>query len=236
MGGAQAIFALAYGTETDRPRRRGRRAPATPGCGRRSGRLTGRSGSIPGRPLGADGRRRPRHRPEWVGPRPLRPGRARGTEPAARRRRRGAVLEAIEPATEAPRRRAATASRDAPLALVAGPRPEDAIELANAFAPEHLELSRRTRRCSPTGSTHCRLRLRRPLRRDRLRRLRRRLQPRPADRRRRALLGPARPRRLPPLDLRRWRFRREAAAKLAPHVSTHRPRRGIPGPRRVGDD
>ena len=51
IGGAQAIFALAFGTETIDAGRRRSPAPATPGCRRRSGRCTGRSGSTrsPGR-------------------------------------------------------------------------------------------------------------------------------------------------------------------------------------------
>ena len=42
------------------------------------------------RPLGADGDRRPRHRPRVGGARPLRPGRARRRQPAGRGRGRGA--------------------------------------------------------------------------------------------------------------------------------------------------
>jgi histidinol dehydrogenase len=49
-----------------------------------------------------------------------------------------AVLEAIETATEAAARRPSVAN--APLALVQVPDLSDAIDLANAFAPEHLEL------------------------------------------------------------------------------------------------
>jgi histidinol dehydrogenase len=49
-----------------------------------------------------------------------------------------AVLEAIETATEAAAQRPSVAN--APLALVQVPDISDAIDLANAFAPEHLEL------------------------------------------------------------------------------------------------
>jgi len=49
-----------------------------------------------------------------------------------------AVLEAIEKATEAAAQRPSVAN--APLALVQVPGISDAIDLANAFAPEHLEL------------------------------------------------------------------------------------------------
>ena len=49
-----------------------------------------------------------------------------------------AVLEAIEAATEAAAQRPSVAN--APLALVQVPDISDAIDLANAFAPEHLEL------------------------------------------------------------------------------------------------
>ena len=137
-----------------------------------------------------------------------------------------AVLEAVAAATET-----AAAERagvgDAPLALVQVPDLSDAIDLANAFAPEHLELFEEDAALLAERVTHRRLRLRRPLRRHRLRRLRRRLQPRAADRRRRSLLRPARPRRLPP-PIATVEVPAEAAAKLAPHVDAIARAEGFP--------
>ena len=74
------------------------------------------------------------------------------------------------------------------------PASSAALELADAFAPEHLELAFDGADEIVARAAHRRLRLRRRRRRDRLRRLRRRLQPRAADRRRRALRRPARAR------------------------------------------
>ena len=94
-----------------------------------------------------------RHRPRVGRARPLRPGRARRRQPAGRRRRRGGACS-----TRSRRRRERAAAErpsvaDAPLALVARPRrSSDAIDLANASPPSTSSCSRRTRRCSPSGS------------------------------------------------------------------------------------
>ncbi len=192
-GGAQAIAAMALGTEIDRAGRRDRR---------------------PGQPLRAGGQapaRRPRrHRRRSPGPselmvvfdgerraalaraRPLRPGRARGRRAARRGRAptptRSPSSRAWSPssrpsATASPRPRSPSSQR---------PSTEAAVELANELAPEHLQLA-----CDAAtliGRGHHRgLRLRRRRQRDRLRRLRRRLQPRAADGRRGALHRAARP-------------------------------------------
>ena len=87
MGGAQAIFALAHGTETIAPVD----VIAGPGNAwvreaKRAGLRHGRD-RLARRALGADADRRPRHRPRVGGARPLRPGRARRRQPAGRRSR-----------------------------------------------------------------------------------------------------------------------------------------------------
>ncbi len=78
---------------------------------------------------------------------------------------------------------------DAPLALVTVESAAAGLRLADAIAPEHLELVGAAERGARSERQQCRLRLRRPARRHRVRRLRRRFQPRPADRRGRALPG-----------------------------------------------
>ena len=127
--------------------------------------------------------------------RPLRAGRARPGRPAGRgrggdgdpRRDRGGGREARGGARASPTTRRWRSSRS--------PTPSAAVQLANAIAPEHLELAHRgRRRCSPSAVTTAGCVFVGERRRDRLRRLRRRLEPRPADRRRRALPGPARAR------------------------------------------
>ena len=97
---------------------------------------------------------------------------------------------------------------DAPLALITAPGLERALGLADALAPEHLELAfegadeasarSRVAGCVFVGSGG----------RDRVRRLRRGLQPRPADGRRGALRRPARAGRIhaPQLDRLHWLF------------------------------
>ena len=89
MGGAQAVFALAYGTETIKP------VDLIAGPGNewvteaKRAVYGTRRRRLPRRPVGADGDRRPRGRRRCRRTRPLRPGRARGGEPADPRRRRG---------------------------------------------------------------------------------------------------------------------------------------------------
>ena len=140
MGGAQAIFALAYGTETIDPGRRDRRAGERLGAGGQARRLRPGRDRLPRRALGADADRRSRHRSGVGGARPLRPGRARTGEPAggrSRSRSRCWRRSLRRPSSAAATRPSVT---DAPLALVQVPDVEAAIELANAYAPEHLEL------------------------------------------------------------------------------------------------
>ena len=139
MGGAQAIFALAYGTETVRP------VDVIAGPGNAWVREAKRAvyGTV-----GIDSLAGPSELMLVAGP---------GTEsamaaldlcaqaehgsdsPLVAVAVDGGVLDAVAVATEE-----AAAERpgvaNAPLALVRVPDPEAAIELANAFAPEHLEL------------------------------------------------------------------------------------------------
>ncbi len=140
MGGAQAIFALAHGTETIAP------VDVIVGPGQRLGaggqarRLRHGRDRLPGRALGADADRRPRHRPA-SGP-PSTSARRPSTAPRARW---SPLPSRSTCSTRSPRRpKRAAAERpsvaDAPLALVAVPDIEAAIALANAYAPEHLEL------------------------------------------------------------------------------------------------
>ena len=227
MGGAQAIFALAHGTETIAPVdviagpgnawvREAKRAV----YGTRRDRLARR-------PLGADGGRRPRRRPRVGGARPLRPGRARRRQPAGRRRGRGARARRGRRGDRGGRRRAAERRRRA-AGPGPGPRPRatrstsptpSRPSTSSCFEEDAALLAERvtTAGCVFAGR----------LRRDRLRRLRRRLQPRAADRRRRSLLRAARARRLPPPDLRpsrspprpRRRWRRTSTPSPAPRAS-----------------
>ena len=86
---------------------------------------------------------------------------------------------------------------DAVAALVDAPDLETALAFAEAFAPEHLELVGRRGGGARAPHPHRRGAVRRARERDRLRRLRRGLEPHPPDRRRRALRLAARPAPLP---------------------------------------
>ena len=80
---------------------------------------------------------------------------------------------------------------DAPLALVHVPDLADAVALANDYAPEHLQLMSEDAYALAAQVRTRGMRVRRTRQRDRVRRLRGRLQPRPADRRDGALRRPA---------------------------------------------
>ena len=153
VGGAQAIFALAYGTETIAAGRRDRRPRQRLGPGGQAGRLRRGRDRLAGRALRADGDRRRGHRPRVGRARPLRPGRARRRQPAGGRRGRGArssTRSRRRPSAPPPSARASPTRR---WRWSTSPTSSDAVDLANAFAPEHLELLRgATRRCSPSGS------------------------------------------------------------------------------------
>ena len=124
----------------DRSGRRRSPAPATPGCGRRSAPSTAGRDRLAGRALGADADRRPRHRPRVGGARPLRPGRARAGKPAGRRRGRGARARRGRGGDRARPPPSGRASPTRRWRWSRSPTLDAAIDLANAFAPEHLEL------------------------------------------------------------------------------------------------
>ncbi len=201
MGGAQAIFALAYGTETIDP------VDVIAGPGNAWVREAKRA--VFGR-VGIDSLAGPSELmlvaghdtdPEWAALDLCAQAEHGAEGPLVAVAVEEAVLDAVAGGDRTTRRGAPRRRRRA---AGAGPgaRPRATRStLANAFAPEHLELLEEDAAPLAERVDDGRLRLRRPLRRDRLRRLRRRLQPRPADRRRGALLRPARPRRLPPQDL-----------------------------------
>lgn len=139
MGGAQAIFALAHGTETVAP------VDVIAGPGNAWVREAKRAayGQV-----GIDSLAGPSELmlvagaetdPEWAAL-DLCAQAEHGSEgPLVAVAVEGAVLDAVAEATES-----AAAERaglgEAPLALVQAPALTDSIELANAFAPEHLEL------------------------------------------------------------------------------------------------
>jgi histidinol dehydrogenase len=139
MGGAQAIFALAYGTETIAP------VDVVAGPGNAWVREAKRA--VYGQ-VGIDSLAGPSELmliaghdtdPQWAALDLCAQAEHGADGPLIAVAVEEAVLERIAAATEA-----ATAERpgvsDSPLALVQVPDLSDAIDLANAFAPEHLEL------------------------------------------------------------------------------------------------
>ena len=226
MGGAQAIFALAHGTETIAP------VDVIAGPGNAWVREAKRAvyGTV-----GIDSLAGPSELmlvaghdtdPEWAALDLCAQAEHGPESPLVAVAVEEHVLDAIAAATES-----AAAARpsvaDAPLALVQVPeleRRDRARQRLRARAPGAAGGGRGPAR---RAGHDRRLRLRRPLRRDRLRRLRRRLQPRAADRRRRSLLRPARARHLPPPHLarsrsaprRRRRWRRKPTPSPAPRAS-----------------
>lgn len=139
MGGAQAIFALAYGTETID------RVDVVAGPGNAWVREAKRS--VAGE-TGIDSLAGPSElmliagidtNPEWAAFDICAQAEHGDNGPLIAVSIDGAVLDGIAAATE---RLAAEhpAMEEAPLALVQVPTISDAIDLANAFAPEHLEL------------------------------------------------------------------------------------------------
>ena len=156
VGGAQAIAAMAYGTESHRAGRRHRRpGQRLRGRGQARGRRR-RSGSprrSPGRPRSSSSPTTPPTR-RLRGHRPHGAGRARSRRPGlARHLGRPAVADAVE------RRRRASSLAEAPRAgrhrghprrRAATPRsstdPRQRLAVVDAIAPEHLELHDRRRR------------------------------------------------------------------------------------------
>ena len=209
IGGAQAIAALALGTETIAP------VDVIAGPGNRyvqeaKRQLVGRGRDRRDRrPLGADGdRRRRRPTPSWSrstsAPRPSTAPTACWSPPRSRRRSSTRSQEQVERA-----RGRARASRTRRWRWSRCRTPRRRVALANAIAPEHLELVTRGRRAAGRARSRtagCVFVGERGA--DRLRRLRRRLQPRAAHRRRRPLPGAARARRRSGAGSRRSRSRR----------------------------
>ncbi len=102
------------------------------------------------------------------------------------------ILEVFE------QRIAASADTGAVTALVQTRDPEQALAVAEAFAPEHLQLVGRDAEALASRVTRRRLPVRGRRRRDRVRRLHRGLEPHPADRWRGPFRFRAQPRALPP--------------------------------------
>jgi histidinol dehydrogenase len=138
MGGAQAIFALAYGTETVAP------VDVIAGPGNAWVREAKRavSGTV-----GIDSLAGPSElmliaghdtNPEWAALDLCAQAEHGAEGPLVAVAVEQTVLEAVAAATEKAAERDGIG--DAPLALVQVPDLSDAIDLANAFAPEHLEL------------------------------------------------------------------------------------------------
>ena len=193
MGGAQAIAALAYGTESVRPVdmivgpgnawvQEAKRQVA--GRRRASTASPGRASSSWWQP--------PAPTPSWsrstCWPRPS-TARTRWWS-RSRRTRRCCARSATRS------RRWPASGRPSPPPCARWSRPPTrgrAVELADAIAPEHIELIGEEAEAFAGSGARGRLRLRRPGRRDRVRRLRRGLQPRAAHGGRRAVrVGPRR--------------------------------------------
>ena len=236
MGGAQAIVALAYGTETVAAVD----VIAGPGNALRPGGqargLRRGSGSTPS-PGPSELMVVAGHdtEPEWAALDLCAQAEHGADSLLVASRSRSALLDAIAERGRAELAAERPSVADAPLALVQVPDTRRRRStLANALAPEHLELMSEDAALLADRVDDRRLRLRRPPRRHRLRRLRRRLQPRAADRRRRRA-SRARSAPAPSGAGSRWsRSPAEAAAALAAARRRARPRRGLPGPRRVG--
>ena len=153
MGGAQAIAALAFGTETVAAGRRDRRARQPLGAGGEAARLRPGRDRRHRRAVRADGGRRRDADPRLGRARPLRAGRARRRRPAGRGRRRtrrcsnGVAEHGRGAGRRAPQRRR---RRRSPWSTP--PTSRRALDLANAFAPEHLRAASRTPTSSPPAS------------------------------------------------------------------------------------
>ena len=163
MGGAQAIFALASAPRRS-PRSTSSPVPATPGCGRRSARSRAGRHRLARRALGADGGRRattatPSGRRSTSAPRPSTAPTARWSPPRSRSR---CSTRSQSGQRGAARRGRASPTR--PWRWSRCPTSDAAIDLANAFAPEHLELLEEDAALLADRGDHRRLRLRRALR------------------------------------------------------------------------
>ncbi len=234
MGGAQAIFALAHGTETIAA------VDVIAGPGNAWVREAKRA--VAGR-VGIDSLAGPSELmlvagdgtdPEWAALDLCAQAEHGAEGPLVAVAVEEAVLEAVAAATER-----VAAERpgigDAPLGPGPGPRPQRRDRPRQRLRPGAPRALRGGRRPARGAGHHSRLRLRRPLRRHRLWRLRRRLKSRAADRRRRSFLRAARPRRLSPQDRHRGGSGR-GGGEACPTRRRPRAGGGIPRSRRVGDD
>ena len=151
MGGAQAIFALAHGTETIDSGRRDRRPWQRLGAGGEARRLRAGRDRLARGPLGADAGRRPRHRPRVGGAGPLRSGRARGRKPAGRGRGRGGGAGRGRGGDRAGRRASGPASATRRWPWSRSPTSAMRSTSPTPSRPSTSSCSRRTRCCSPSG-------------------------------------------------------------------------------------
>ena len=234
MGGAQAIAALATGPHSVEP------VDVIVGPGnayvqeakRQVAGLVGIDG-IAGPERAARDRRRAGRPASWSrSTSPPRPSTARTALRRAGSARTRTLLDAVERGGRRGSRQSGRPCQDAPLALVRTPSLEAAVDLANAFAPEHLELA-----CADADALAGAVRASGCVflggRRRGLRRLRRRAPttccPRAA--RRASPDRSARPRF--GADRRWYRCPTAAARALAPHVEQRRTRGGIPRSRGI---
>ena len=194
MGGAQAIFALAYGTETIAP------VDVIAGPGNAWVREAKRA--VYGR-VGIDSLAGPSELmliaghdtdPEWAALDLCAQAEHGADSPLVAVAVEERVLDAVAAGDRGRGRARGRASPTRRWPWSRCPRPSAAIDARQRLRPRAPGAAGGGRGAARRAGDHRRLRLRRPPRRHRLRRLRRRLQPRPADRRRRALLRAARAR------------------------------------------
>ncbi len=144
-----------------------------------------------------------------------------------------AVLDAVVAAVERMAAERETVA-DAPLAVVQVDDLGDAIALANSLAPEHLQLMSEDAAGLAEHVTTAGAVFVGPAARDRIRGLRRGLQPHPPDRRCRPLLRRTGPAHLPAPD-RECKLARPGGRRPRPARGDARAGGGVPGARRVGD-
>ena len=219
----------------DRPRRCDRRPGQCVGAGGQARGLRPGWDRLPRRALGADVDRRRRHESGVGGARSLCPGRARQRRGAGRRGGRGGRprLPSRPPPSVPPQSAPASETRRWPSSRRPSSTPRSSSPTPSRPSTSSCSRRKRPRWLDRVTTAGCVFTG--PLRRHRLRRLRRRLQPRPADRGRGTLQRPARARRLPSQDLGGGDFGRSGGG---PRPARRRPRsrRRLPRPRRVGDD
>ncbi len=187
MGGAQAIAALAYGTEPRRPRRRDRRPrqPVRPGGQAPALAVTSASTASPAPATcswpspARRGRGRSNSPPSTCSPRPS-TGRPAWCVAASSSTE---VCEALAGRARAAGRWSGPTVADAAFGIVAVPGRPRGDRARQRLRPRAPAADRRRARAAGPARHERRLPVRRPGQRDRLRRLRRGLQPRAPDRR-----------------------------------------------------